>query len=415
MEPAFNIVFFGETLPGYDRVAARRQLQALLKCSSATIDGVFSGQRVGLRKGLSAIEAERYQLRMKGIGLQVVIDPPLPPDPLDMHITTVSFDDPAESSPVATEDHVLCPACGARQPRRTLCQACGVNMPGFLAAERAKAEQAHGTAAQAPLRAWAAEGSSVEFSGRQDVNLLGVDFDGRCGRGLFAQTHLVAATLLMLAAMPAISRHGTLPLLVALGLASFLLLRVTVKRCHDLGWRGWMGAAQLVPLAGLYVSFKLWLWPGQDGENRWGALRPSRVSRRAFALTAVAFLVALPLAAPVARQHARSALDGAASGDAEADFRARYDARRDRIVMYSLSACEFCAEKRQTFERLGVHFAEFVLDTDEAAAGRLDKAMRRAGLPLDATGTPIIEVNGTLLPNNPDLATMRHYLMRRRG
>jgi protein-disulfide isomerase len=38
--------------------------------------------------------------------------------------------------------------------------------------------------------------------------------------------------------------------------------------------------------------------------------------------------------------------------------------------------------------------------------------MRQAGLPMDAVGTPIIEVNGTLLPNNPDLDEIATHLTR---
>lgn len=79
MNPVFNVVFFGETLPGYDRAVARQQLQALLKCSPAALEQVFSGQRVGLRKGLDADEARLYQLRLKGIGLIVVIEPAVQP------------------------------------------------------------------------------------------------------------------------------------------------------------------------------------------------------------------------------------------------------------------------------------------------------------------------------------------------
>ena len=40
------------------------------------------------------------------------------------------------------------------------------------------------------------------------------------------------------------------------------------------------------------------------------------------------------------------------------------------------------------------------------------QAMLKAGLPVDAIGTPIIEVNGTLLPNNPDLDEIARHLTR---
>ena len=111
MNPVFNVVFFGETLPGYDRAVARQQLQALLKCSPAALEQVFSGQRVGLRKGLDADEARLYQLRLKGIGLIVVIEPAVQPDVAQIPAPTV-----AEPTPASVPDEtVSCPKCGEQQ------------------------------------------------------------------------------------------------------------------------------------------------------------------------------------------------------------------------------------------------------------------------------------------------------------
>jgi hypothetical protein len=73
-----SILFFGEVLPGHDVVTCRRQLQALLKCTPETMDSVFSGQRVSLRKGLGADDALHYPQRLAAIGLRTAIEPPLP-------------------------------------------------------------------------------------------------------------------------------------------------------------------------------------------------------------------------------------------------------------------------------------------------------------------------------------------------
>lgn len=414
VESVHNIVFFGETLPGYDREAARRQLQSLLRCSAATMDEVFSGKRVGLRKGLSAIEAERYQLKLKGIGLNVEIDPPLPPDPLDMHITTVHFDSPDHHSiaMAPAEDLVLCPACGHKQPRRTLCQACGINMPGFLAAEQAKAEQARGQTSSAKSPRRLPNGGAIEFSGRQEVHLFGFDFGGRCGRSMFLQAHFIAAILSLLGIAASHHLKSLWPLLLTQIPALFLILRMWIRRCHDLGWSGWMALAQWVPIFGLYVTFKLWLWPGQDRENRWGELRPSSISPLSLVVTAALFMATIPIAGPYAKEFSRFDKQPIRSADDEGEsaFKARYDAKRDKVVMYTVEGCTYCAQKRDAFERLGVRYSEYQVDTDAKAAERLSAAMRRAGLPQEATGTPIIEVNGMLLPNNPDFATMAHYL-----
>jgi glutaredoxin len=96
----------------------------------------------------------------------------------------------------------------------------------------------------------------------------------------------------------------------------------------------------------------------------------------------------------------------------EAAFMARYDAGRDRILMYSLSTCGYCAEKRRLFDRMGVRHTEYTIDEDQAAEDRLSSRLRESGMPINAVGTPIIEVNGTLLPNNPDLDEIATHLTR---
>jgi uncharacterized membrane protein YhaH (DUF805 family) len=56
----------------------------------------------------------------------------------------------------------------------------------------------------------------------------------------------------------------------------WIVLAVSVRRCHDLGWSGWWTVIRIVPLANL-VQF-LWLLaaPGEPGENRFGAPPPGR-------------------------------------------------------------------------------------------------------------------------------------------
>ena len=65
----------------------------------------------------------------------------------------------------------------------------------------------------------------------------------------------------------------------------------------------------------------------------------------------------------------------------KAAFAARYDAGRDRIVMYSLSTCGFCAEKRRQFDSMGVRYSEYIIDQDAAAEARLNDRLQRAAAP----------------------------------
>jgi uncharacterized membrane protein YhaH (DUF805 family) len=46
-----------------------------------------------------------------------------------------------------------------------------------------------------------------------------------------------------------------------------LLFELTVQRCHDMNWSGWLSLIALIPL----VNLLFWFVPGTTGANRWGA------------------------------------------------------------------------------------------------------------------------------------------------
>lgn len=406
MNPVFNVVFFGETLPGYDRAVARQQLQALLKCSPAALEQVFSGQRVGLRKGLDADEARLYQLRLKGIGLIVVIEPAVQPDVAQIPAPTV-----AEPTPASVPDEtVSCPKCGEQQPRRILCRACATDMPRFQAA----LENAVREVRKAPAEDAQAQPPAHDAFAEPGSRLLGLDFKGRLGR----QAYFLGATLgfaaLLLAGLLFVKTQSLI--LGGLGLLLFIVysLRLSVLRCHDLGRSGWWSLATGIPYLGAIAGMILTLMPGQKDDNNWGA-QPRSLGWPAFAgglALAIASIAGFAsMSADLYRLPAMTRQVHSGSTP-EATFKARYDAGRDRILMYSLSTCGYCAEKRRLFDRLGVRYTEYMIDEDQAAEDRLTSRMRQAGLPVDAIGTPIIEVNGTLLPNNPDLDEIARHLTR---
>jgi protein-disulfide isomerase len=62
-----------------------------------------------------------------------------------------------------------------------------------------------------------------------------------------------------------------------------------------------------------------------------------------------------------------------------------------RVVMYSLTTCGYCNIKRAELKAHGIPFL-------------------RAGYQGRGVGTPTFEVNGTMLPNNPSLKTIRKHL-----
>jgi len=80
----------------------------------------------------------------------------------------------------------------------------------------------------------------------------------------------------------------------------------------------------------------------------------------------------------------------------------------NKVVMYSLTTCGYCKQRAADFHRLGIPFREIMVDNDPALQDRLVRQGMATGA--GGVGTPFIEVNGTLLPNNPPLSEIKKYL-----
>lgn len=407
---AHSILFFGDILPGHDVITCRKQLQALLKCPAETMDSVFSGKRICLRNDLAADAARRYQQRLEGFGLRIVIDPPLP--------SAQSPDDPTPAVAVAVAvaappaEGMTCPACGERQPRRTLCRACSIDMPSYIAAQtrrrtaepgQAVSTRPHGAADTAPAMA----GSGI----------LGLGFRGRFGRRNFLLTGLLTLGGSFALAVVALNLGTPGMLIGGLGMLALVIYgtRSAVCRLHDLGLSGWWALATWIPYVGVVAALLLLIVPGQKGGNAWGeparpVPAPGLLGGMAVTGASVFFAIGI-VGSPLPALQALPGLTGS-NESGKAAFAERYDAGRDRIIMYSLSTCGFCAEKRRQFDSIGVRYTEYLIDEDASAEARLNDRLHRAGLGGGAIGTPIIEVNGTLLPNNPGFGEIGRHLSR---
>jgi glutaredoxin len=80
------------------------------------------------------------------------------------------------------------------------------------------------------------------------------------------------------------------------------------------------------------------------------------------------------------------------------------DMRDVRITMYSLTTCGHCTVLRHVMEENRIPFKEYYIDTDPARMQELFAKMEQAGFQGGGIGTPTLEVNGKMLPNNPPLA-----------
>jgi glutaredoxin len=80
------------------------------------------------------------------------------------------------------------------------------------------------------------------------------------------------------------------------------------------------------------------------------------------------------------------------------------DMRDVRITMYSLTTCGYCTSLRHVFEANRIPFREVFIDSEPARMQELFAKMEHAGFKGGGIGTPTLEVNGKMLPNNPPLA-----------
>ncbi len=101
---------------------------------------------------------------------------------------------------------------------------------------------------------------------------------GRIGR-LRLLAYSIAATLLLMVVMGIFGAiSGALNsqalfmvgLVVGYGASLFFTALLTIQRCHDCDWSGWLSVLMIVPLLNLMFFFI----PGSKGANRYGAPPP---------------------------------------------------------------------------------------------------------------------------------------------
>lgn len=406
-----QLVFFGEIAAGHAPAEAKRKLAAALGIAPERIEQVFSGSRVVLKQSLPADEAPRYLAKLERIGILARAEPQLdaapgtPPAPVD-HAARI------ETSAAAEE--IACPKCGTRQPKRTLCLSCSTDMPRFAAAQKLRQDEERAVriaalkGAASPARDLAETDYAIEGPG-----LFGASFEGRIGR-LSYLVGLFAIGAACFGAAVAVGTSGLWLLLVPILLgALFLGLRLAALRCHDIGSSGWWSLVSLVPYAGSLFSLILAIVPGTRGDNEFG-----RASRPPGAAALASSLLVLVVAGVLASNQIGKL------APRPADFRVQdspttaesvtrigdYDPKNNTVVMYSLTTCGYCVKKRRELDEMGIRYTELFTDLDDSAHEQLSARIERAGLPNQSYGTPILEVNGVLLPNNPPMNEIVRHL-----
>lgn len=433
--PAFvQLVFCGEILRGHEPEDAKRRLAAAIGIAPGRIEDVFSGRRVVLKRSLPVEEAPRYLAKLERIGIVARVEalaelaPELSAGLVAACETSSGATaraapqlslvaDAPDGAASAPAEEIVCPKCGASQPKRTLCLSCSTDMPRYAAAQKTLGEEQR-AARLAALRASAEDGSTstsvstAEYAA-ETASLFGSDFAGRIGRTGYLTGGLVVGAIGVAGAVVSL-RTGVWLLVIPLLLGTlFASLRLAVLRCHDLGWSGWWSLLFLVPYAGSLFSLVLLIVPGTRGNNAFGrASRPPGMPTVAASLAVLViaclwgFSQTSKLVPMLAQYRAQTSGNSAVSPMTSAD----YDPANNAVIMYSLSTCGYCVAKRRELDDLGIRYTERFLDGGGNADQELSSLLKRAGMPERAYGTPILDVNGEILPNNPPIEEIVRHL-----
>ena len=434
----YKLVFFGDILPGHDPEQVKVQLLSMLKVAPEQAHKLFSGKRVTLKKGLDAEQAQSYRRKLSamGVGIRVEaerdeVEPPRPavtspapvpppsPLPTPAAAAAAALDlVPAEPAPASEMD---CPECGHHQPRRTLCLNCGCDMPRVLAAQEAQAQEAKAGVSDTQHSSLRIHPGEAPMVLAEPARLFGGDFGGRIGRRSYFAGSMLLTSVLLWIAIVGIRMESLLVLGLCALAGVFFGIRLSILRCHDFDWRGWWVLITAIPYVGALFSLLLMFFPGSKDDNTYGA-RPQPTSWGAavgaLVVVVASFMLAFSffaqdIAGAAMRYGDTASFSGApdeTDGFQNAALR-HYDPARDRIVMYSLTTCGYCDQKRAQFDALGVRYREVFIDTDRAAGEAMWAKLRASGWTGGGVGTPTLEVNGVMLPNNPSLAAMsRHFL-----
>lgn len=111
MSEQFELVFYGELVPGVQVTQAKQNVAELFKASIEQVERMFSGQRVVIRNKLDAETAQKYLLAMQKRGAVCKLETMGGAAPMPAAEKAPAPDSaPAQSGPAAPKPAVVAPA-----------------------------------------------------------------------------------------------------------------------------------------------------------------------------------------------------------------------------------------------------------------------------------------------------------------
>ena len=77
--------------------------------------------------------------------------------------------------------------------------------------------------------------------------------------------------------------------------------------------------------------------------------------------------------------------------------------RHEQLIMYSLTTCGYCNQKRKELKEVGIGFVEYFIDKDSGKQAELNHKLSKSGYPPRDYGTPIFDAYGYMVPDNPEI------------
>lgn len=447
MTQRYRVLISGRTTTGRPLAELRTGLVQAFGLQGEQLDRMLSGQPLVVSRRAAPDAAERLLARLQALGLEARSEA-LPDDaaaPPAAHQSPAATDggelfalagpsaaptpdDAQAASAAATpaaEAEMLCPRCGAAQPKRTLCRQCGLDMPRYLAAQATAEQEARARRdAERAAASGAPRGRGNRAAGHTAAaGLLGLGVAGRLGRlDYFAGSLL--STLIWLAFVLLAATTGK-PGFAGLGLllSAIYGLRCLALRLHDTGRTGWLALVALVPILGGLMALALLFLGGEAEENEYGEAAGAGGGRRAFAALFVLLVVgglsyrSLGQNPEKAMQllQAMQVYQGTAPADEEDDEPAadlpqaavRY-AGNNRVDIYVIAGCTDCDAMRRWLDGNGLRYTLYSVDSDQHAAERLHSII--AGDGQSSVRLPVLEVNGKVLSGNPPIGDVHRQL-----
>lgn len=448
MTEQFRVVISGRTISGAPLADITDAVGRVFRLQGEALERMVSGQAMIVARACDKAAAEKLHARLQALDLEARIDalPAVAPAPAATRLAPPEREQakpdelfalagPAVSAPganpagagpavppAAVAAEVVCPKCGAAQPKRTLCRQCGLDMPRYLAAQEAAEREARAEREAEREARRQTPGRVGRGAGEPVAGVLGLGFSGRLGRLDYFSASLLSSTLLLLFVLAGAATGKTALAGLGLFLSAIYGIRCIVLRLHDTGKSGWLALILLVPVLGALMGLALLFMGGDGDDNEYGSVATDGAGRRAI-LVLVALFVVSGLSYRSLSQSPEKAmrfLEAMSAGQGKSAVAADDDdepaaargtvryASNNRIDIYVMAGCGACDQVRAWITANGLHYTVYAVDSDQHAAERLHSIL--AGDGQGRIMLPVLEINGKVLPGNPPIGDLHRYL-----